>query len=110
MNINNAFPSDYLKASDLQGRKIKVVIDRVEMKKLGDDTKPVVYFQGKEKGMALNRTNGMTIAAVYGPETAGWTGKPIYLYSAKVPFQGQMVDSLRVEVVPETVGGEDPNF
>ena len=29
-NINDAFPSNYLKASDLQGREVIVTIDRVD--------------------------------------------------------------------------------
>lgn len=111
MNINDVFPSDYLKANDLKGRKVKVTIQHVEVKKIGDDTKPVIYFDGKDKGLVLNKTNGMVIAAAYGPETEGWQGRSIFLYSAKVPFQGQMVDALRVEAVPEvSAGTDDPPF
>ena len=110
MNINDTFPSDYLKAADLKGRKIKVTIESVEIKKLGDDTKPVVYFSGKDKGLVLNKTNAMVIASAYGPETDGWVGRPLHLYSAKVSFQGSMVDALRVEIMQDVSTGEDPPF
>ncbi len=110
MNINEAFPSKYLKATDLKGRKIKVTIDQVTTEKMGDDTKPVLYFEGKEKGMVLNRTNGMLIASYFGPETAEWKGRQITLYATKTSMQGQMVDALRVEIVPEVSADEQPNF
>lgn len=109
MNINDVFPSKYLKASDLQGKAVKVVIDRVVVEKMGEDNKPVVYFKGKEKGMALNKTNAQMIAAHYSPETAGWAGKEIKLYAGKVNFNGQMVDSLKVEVVPQVAEDHDEN-
>ena len=57
MDINAAFPGEFLKAADLQGRQAAVVIDRVEMQKVGDDHKPVAYFQGKDRGLVLNKTN-----------------------------------------------------
>ena len=100
MNINNVFPSKYLKAADLNGKTIKVVIERIEMEKMGNDTKPVLYFQGKTKGLVCNKSNAQLIAAVYSPETNGWVGKEIKVYPGKVNFQGQMVDALKVEVMP----------
>ncbi len=108
MNINEVFPSKYLKASDLQGKKITVTISHVEMDDIGDGTKPVLYFAGKDKGLVLNKTNAAVIAHQHSPETDGWKGKEIKLYSAPVSFKGQMVDGLRVEtVVPEAT--EDPD-
>ena len=107
MNINDVFPSKYLKASDLQGKAVKVVIDKVTIEKMGEDNKPVLYFKGKDKAMALNKTNAQMIAAHYSPETNGWLGKEIKLYAGKVNFNGQMVDSLKVEVVPQVADGPD---
>ena len=66
MRVSAAFPSPYLKASDLQGRRIPVKILRVEMQELGDELKPVVYFEGKAKGLVLNKTNANTISAAKG--------------------------------------------
>ena len=100
MNINNVFPSKYLKAADLNGKTIKVVIERIEVEKMGNDTKPVLYFEGKTKGMVVNKSNAQLIAAAYSPETDGWIGKEIKVYPGKVNFQGQMVDAIKVEVVP----------
>ena len=107
MNINEVFPSKYLRASDLAGKSVKVKISKVAIEKMGEDNKPVIYFEGKQKGMALNKSNAQMIAAVYSPETDGWVGKEIKLYAGKVNFNGQMVDSLKVEVIPPSDGPDD---
>jgi arabinogalactan endo-1,4-beta-galactosidase len=96
MRISAAFPSEYLKAADLQGRNVLVVIDHVEMRDVGDDNKPVLFFQGKSKGVVLNKTNAGNIAVVYGDDTEDWTGKEVVLFEAMVDFQGRTVPSIRI--------------
>jgi len=98
MRISTSFPSEYLRAADLQGREITVLIDRVEIRDLGGDPKPVLFFEGKSRGLVLNKTNGNVIADVYGDETDDWTGKPVVLYEALVDFQGRRVPAIRVRV------------
>ena len=95
MNINEAFPSNYLKASDLKGHTVTVVMERCEWKQVGSDTKLVLFFRGKEKGMIVNKTNANTIATIYGPETDGWMGQPITLFEQMVDYRGQMMPGLR---------------
>lgn len=95
MRISEAYPTKYISAPDLQGRNVAVVIDRVEMEKVGDDTKPVVYFQGKEKGLVLNKTNANAIAAGYGDETNDWSGGELELFSIMTDFQGKPVEAVR---------------
>lgn len=98
MKINEAFPSNYLKAADLNGRRVPVTISHVKMEQLGKDTKAVVYFVGKEKGVVLNVTNKNMIVAITGSEeTDDWQGKKIILHSVKVLFEGVMKDSIRVD-------------
>jgi len=111
MNINESFPSQYLKAGDLQGHSVAVSIEKVGEETVGEDLKPVVYFNGKDKGLVLNKTNAMTIAARYGPETEGWANAEIELYPDKTNFQGQMVDCLRVRLpAPPVAEGEEAPF
>lgn len=95
-NINDAFPSKYLKASDLQGRQVTVKMDRAEYETIGDDRKLILYFQGKEKGMVLNKTNANNIGFIYGPNTDDWHGAEITLFEAMVDFQGKTVPAIRV--------------
>ena len=101
MDINSAFPSKYLKAADLKGRRVMVTISAVEMEDIGDDdSKPVVYFEGKSKGLVLNKTNSnMIIEITDSSETDSWAGQQIVLFSTKVDFQSRRVDAIRVDKV-----------
>jgi hypothetical protein len=96
MLISQAFPSEFLKAEDLQGHEVRCIMNHVEMRDVGDDYKPVLYFQGKEKGLVLNITNSNTLAAIYGDDTEEWRDKEIMLFVERVDFKGKKVPALRV--------------
>lgn len=97
MDINEIYSGNYLKAADLQGREVNVVIDRVERAEMQDgQIKACVYFQGKEKGLLLNKTNAMNISSLYGSNTNGWSGQPLTLGTSWVDFQGKSVEAIRV--------------
>jgi hypothetical protein len=110
MNIGTAFPSKYLKASDLGQLRPVVVIDAVRMESIGDDEdKPVVHFQGKAKGLVLNKTNANMIAEITGSqETEHWRGRRIALYASKTDYQGKRVDCVRVDYPPQGAGTPTP--
>jgi len=97
MDINNAFPSKWLRSSDLMGREVRVTIERVEMETLGEDKRPIAYFRNKQKGLVLNKTNANTIADMYGFNTDHWIGKEIVIYPTRVDFKGERVDAIRVQ-------------
>lgn len=101
MRMSDAFPSSYLKAADLNGKAVRVVIESVSMEKLGDDHKAVLHFVGKDKGLVLNKTNANRIVeAVGSDETDDWEGWSITLYACKVDYQGKRVDAIRVDDRP----------
>lgn len=95
MKISQAFPSKYLSSHDLNGMEATLTISNVAMEVMGQEQKPVVYFQEAGKGMVLNKTNANTIAQMYGDDTEGWLGKQIILFAMKVEMQGKLVDGLR---------------
>ena len=96
--MNEAFPGQYIKAADLQGKRVAVVIDEVQMEDIGGEQKPVLHFKGKERGMVLNRTNATMISEILASdETDDWSGGEVVLYSTKVDFQGRRVDAIRVD-------------
>ena len=102
MNIDNAFPSNYLKASDLGDNQPVVTIDRIEVEAVGRDKemKPIVYFRGKEKGLVLNKTNGRKIAELLGSkDTDDWAGCQIRIYATETEFGGETVECIRVKAV-----------
>ena len=105
MRMDKVFPSKWLKAADLQdaqGRPLtaNVVISNVVLEKVAQDKDPmpVVYFQGKSKGLALNKTNCSVIEATYGIESDDWLGQPLQIYPTETTFQGKMVACLRVRI------------
>ena len=112
MRISQAFPSNYIKAADLQGQVVRAVITDCQLEDLGGESKPVLRFQDKEKGMVLNKTNATTLADAFGDDTSGWRGKVIEIFSARVSFQGRMVDGLQVRAPTQpsqAVPAADPN-
>jgi hypothetical protein len=99
MNIGKAFPSNYLKASDFQGKRSVMTIESVVIENIGDEDKPIVYFNEAELGLVLNKTNANMISEIAkSEETDNWLGIKIILYSTRVDFQGRRVDAIRVDV------------
>lgn len=100
MKISSAFPTKYLKATDLQGKQATVLMSHVAMETIGDDERPVLYFRGKEKGLVLNKTNGNAIAHVFGDDTENWRDGEIVLFETMVDFQGKAMAAIRCRVLP----------
>ena len=100
MRTSEAFPSNYLAASDLRDQEATVSIKDVAIEEVGrdKDRKPVLYFKGKEKGLILNRTNANTIEAVFGDEMDDWIGAEIILYPTMAEFGGKQVAAIRVKM------------
>lgn len=98
MRGDDLFPSKYLKPADLGSARPVVTIRRVDQVQMfGGDSKPVCYFEGREKGFVLNKTNWRAIEALTGqPDSDDWPGARIRLYVTQVPFQGTQVDAIRV--------------
>jgi hypothetical protein len=102
-NIGDAFPSKFLKASDLKGKPAKVTISKVVFEPVGQtkEMKAVVYFKGAQKGLVLNKTNSNRIVAIIGsPITEEWPGHPITIYPTDTEYQGESVECIRVKTVP----------
>lgn len=119
MNINNLFPSKYLKAADLpEDEAVPLKIAKIKIEEVGPkkEPKPVIYFENEEKGFVANKTNCRAIAALTGSdEIEDWIGQTIRLYRTEVEFQGDMVESIRVKRKPGTTkptsvnqGPDDP--
>jgi hypothetical protein len=98
MNINEAYPSKYLKAADLNGKNVTVTIKSAEVEEIGFDKerKIVLSFVGKDKQFVCNKTNAGAIAKMFGAETNDWAGQRITLCAREVEFQGSTVPALRV--------------
>lgn len=110
MKLSDAFPSNFLKAEDLNNKSVVVVISEVEFDKIGKDSteskKLILSFKGKEKKMVINKTNAKTLEKLYGDDTDLWIGKPIKIVTREVEFQGDVVWALRVSL--EKPAGPSP--
>ena len=110
MNVNEAFPSNYLKSADLGGRVVRVQIDKVQPEEVGRDKerKLVIYFVSKTKGMILNKTNATTLMNAYGHESDNWHGADVELYTAMVEFGGKQTEGLRMRIPPRQPAATPP--
>jgi hypothetical protein len=102
MNINNAFPSKWLKSGDVEDGDLTLTVKSVSLEEVGSgeqaEQKPIIYFHETEKGMVLNKTNVDTIARLYTPETDAWIGKTITIFATEVDFAGKQTLALRVRM------------
>ena len=102
MQISKTFPSNYIKAADLDGKPWTMTIRTCVLEDLGQgnekERKPVLYFAKAQKGLVLNKTNARTISDAYGDDTAAWEGRPVEVYPAQVEYKGSMVAAIRLRV------------
>lgn len=97
-SINDFFPSKWLKASDIPPAGITLTIAGLKEEEIESDKKlPVIYFQGHSKGLVLNKTNSQMAGRLLGEDYTTWGGKALHLVSEPVPYQGRVVDSIRVK-------------
>ncbi len=102
MKKDEAFPSAYWAASDVEERPLLLKILEVnrEAIKQNDGTskeKAVVYFLGSEKKLVLNAVNWDSIVEITGQDdTDDWNGQQIVLFKATTQFGGKTVPCIRV--------------
>ena len=107
--------SDFLKADDLKGKKVSLVIEDFEQVKFSkdgedDEFKLALKFYNKEKMLVLNVTNARTIAQGLGSKhPMDWIDREIKIYPTTTQFGGNLVDCIRVEV-PVPDAGDDDNI
>lgn len=103
MKANDAFPSKFIAAADLQGEERTLKITHVDTDEIGGKKKFICHFAGAKKGLVLNKTNFNTIVKVTGQDdTDDWTGALVCLYPTMVDFQGEQVDAVRIKAAPKS--------
>jgi hypothetical protein len=105
-NIDDYYPSKFLRASDLKGKEVTVTIDRVEPEEFEQDgvkrPKPVVHFRNSGiKPLVCNKTNSSRLATALGDkDTDAWAGKQVRLYPDMEDFRGKVHEVVRVRQAP----------
>lgn len=102
------FTGKYLASPDLGQGEPTVEIARITCEVVKDEEKKtererwIAFFKGKDKGMLLNRSNSILIAAICkSDKTEDWIGHSITIGVRKVKMGGDLVDGLRVIGSPE---------
>jgi hypothetical protein len=101
MNIEELYPSKYLRASDLNGRPKRVTIGELHHESISGTVKNVLTFTSGAKSLILNKTNARAIAKILGDaESENWTGHDVVLFPTQVEFGNKFVDAIRVRAAP----------
>jgi hypothetical protein len=102
MSIFDSFDSPYLKAVDVRPRR-RVTIAEYAEEWMGNpkQKKVVVYFEHLNKGLVLNKTNGRALVDAFGRDPAQHLGRVVDLVVARTSYQGEEVDTVRVEIPAE---------
>jgi hypothetical protein len=100
MNVDQLFPSKYLKAEDFAEGEVRILTIRaVEQIEIGEkkELKGLMTFRDAgAKPLVLNKTNTAIVAKFYGKETDDWMGKKIALRVMEVEMKGDIVQAIRV--------------
>lgn len=99
MNVDEVYPSRWLKAEDIGDKKIKVTIESVEKEDFDNGSKLVLFFGEMDKGLVLNLTNKNKMVEGLGKETNDWIGEKIELYTALVSYKKEEVKAIRLKVL-----------
>ena len=105
--------SKFLTACDIESPVVGT-IQKAEFRKLGDQEKVVLQFMEPDIGpLPLNVTNTRRLEEIVGDcDLEDLPGKRVELYKDRVPFQGKLVDAVRLRRPrPDgTAGDEVPAF
>ena len=103
MKIEDAYPSRYLKSTDINGTR-NFTIKSCTIESVGEDgqSKPVLWFKETAQGLVLNKTNfDNAVRSTGKPDSDDWSDKQVKLTVQKVDYRGQLVDAIRIS--PEFV-------
>jgi hypothetical protein len=101
VTVNDAFPSKYLKATDL-AEPVIATIKLAELEQIKgfdgkEQSKVVLYFAKKLKPLPLNRTNFESIMDICGSaDSDDFPGTKIELYATTTAMNGKVMDCVRI--------------
>ena len=105
-DFDDLYGSKYLSAADLNGQQKRAKIGKTDVpdfkeKNGASKRKYVLYFEGEDKVMVLNKTNAQKLASTYGKDRASWVGQHVELYSETTSFvEGLRLRPLRKASTP----------
>ena len=104
-DLNQAYGSKYLSASDIGTRKIRTKLIKIGKAKLrGNDgterMRFVLFFEGIDKGLVLNAVNKDRLVAALGRPPVKWLNASVGIYvDPDVVFGGKKTGGIRLRVL-----------
>jgi len=84
VDFDELYPGRFIKAGELQGKKVTLTIRSVDLDELEGDSgkkiKGIVSFEETGKALVLNKTNGICLRAMFGRKIADWEGKRVTVF------------------------------
>lgn len=85
LHYDELYPGRFLKAGELQGKKVTLTIESIEMEELegegGKKMKPIFAFRETNRQIPWCKTNGICMKEMFGPEVqAHWVGKRVTFF------------------------------
>lgn len=78
------YPGRFIKAGELNGKKVTLTISDVDTEELegdkGKKVKGIISFEKTPKKLALNRTNGTCLREMFGRKLSEWVGKRVVIF------------------------------
>lgn len=80
------YPGRFIKAGDFKGKNVTLTIASVRIEELvgdkGPQIKGVIGFEKTDKQIALNKTNGICLKAMFGRLVQEWIGKRVTFFAS----------------------------
>jgi hypothetical protein len=104
------FPSNFLKADDLDDGPMTLTIADIHPEKMQDgNSKPCVFFKEDRRALVLNVTNKNTLVMLSKSRNpADAIGLRVMLVQVEAEYQGKPCKALRIRKPPALGGSEGP--
>ena len=85
-DFDDIYGSKYFSVGDLRGEQPRRKIGKVDVAELKEKDgttkrKYIVYFEGEDKALVLNKTNAQKLAQAVGKDRTKWVGLTVQLYA-----------------------------
>ncbi len=97
----------FLKAGLLKDKPVTLTINKVHVETMpdeksnGEKDRGIISFKETPMQMALNRTNGECLKAMFGKKVQSWVGRKVTLVPEVAKFGKDDVDAIRIKGSPE---------
>ncbi len=101
------YPGRFLKADLLRDKPRTLTISKVHVEVMPDDKtggekdRGIISFKETTRQLALNRTNGECLKAMFGKKVKEWSGKRVTLVPEQAKFGAEDVDAIRISGSPD---------